>query len=282
MISAVNRPTALARGTARPRAGVAAVGLGARRVVRVQALPDPSRSDEAFGEGKTKDLTDVKPPASVKDIGPAVREAAPVMAPAFEAPLLLPTFSRRREIFAGRLAIVGFAAVAAWEILTPSHPGILNITSSLTGWSLATTKLVYSAFIGHGLLGLIWPGSPTYSRANINDYNKRPEGPPTAAVNPFTNPQRFFGTSSFWGYTKKNELFVGRMSMIGFFMGLVNEMQSGLGPIGQVSWWLGNNSPTDEFYSKAAMAILGFAALVTIIGYGSGRAGTVEGEEEIF
>jgi hypothetical protein len=38
--------------------------------------------------------------------------------------------------------------------------------------SLATTKLVYSAFIGHGLLGLIWPGSPTYSRANINDYNK--------------------------------------------------------------------------------------------------------------
>jgi hypothetical protein len=46
-----------------------------------------------------------------------------------------------------------------------------------------------------------------------------------------------------------------------------------------VSWWLGNNSPTDEFYSKAAMAILGFAALVTIIGYGSGRAGTVEGGE---
>jgi hypothetical protein len=38
------------------------------------------------------------------------------MAPAFEAPLLLPTFSRRREIFAGRLAIVGFAAVAAWEV----------------------------------------------------------------------------------------------------------------------------------------------------------------------
>jgi hypothetical protein len=106
-------------------------------------------------------------------------------------------------------------------------------------------------------------------------------------VNPFTNPQKFFGTSSFWGYTKKNEvrhqrciplslrlvprmckaaecrikhmqpgdpnlwccvgaispqlyphlcpqLFVGRMSMIGFFMGLINEMQSGLGPIGQV------------------------------------------------
>jgi hypothetical protein len=35
---------------------------------------------------------------------------------------------------------------------------------------------------------------------------RRPEGPPTAAVNPFTNPQRFFGTSSFWGYTKKNEV----------------------------------------------------------------------------
>lgn len=33
------------------------------------------------------------------------------------------------------------------------------------------------------------------------------------------------------------QLFVGRMSMIGFFMGLVNEMQSGLGPIGQVGVW---------------------------------------------
>jgi hypothetical protein len=55
-------------------------------------------------------------PTSLKDVGPAIREAAPVMAPAFEAPLLLPTFSRRREIFAGRLAIVGFASVAAWEV----------------------------------------------------------------------------------------------------------------------------------------------------------------------
>jgi hypothetical protein len=51
MISAVNRPTALARGAARPHAGVAAVGLGARRVVRVQALPDPSRVGVCFRWG---------------------------------------------------------------------------------------------------------------------------------------------------------------------------------------------------------------------------------------
>jgi hypothetical protein len=47
----------------------------------------------------------------------------------------------------------------------------------------------------------------------------------------------------------------------------------------QVSWWLGNPTPSDEFYSKAKVAILGFAALVTVIGYASGRAGTVEGGE---
>ncbi|KIZ02412.1 chloroplast photosystem II-associated protein [Monoraphidium neglectum] len=279
MISVANRSSALQSRAAGSRAVPA---FAARRAVRVQAVPDPARSDQAGGENATKDLSDVSAPTSLKDVGPAIREAAPVMAPAFEAPLLLPTFSRRREIFAGRLAIVGFASVAAWEIATPGHPGLLSITSSLTGWSLPLTKLVYSGLIAHGLLGLLWPGSPTYSSANKRDYARRPEGPPTAAVNPFTNPQKFFGTSSFWGYTKKNELFVGRMSMIGFFMGLINEMQSGLGPIGQVSWWLGNPTPSDEFYSKAKVAILGFAALVTVIGYATGRAGTVEGEEDIF
>jgi hypothetical protein len=33
---------------------------------------------------------------------------------AFEAPLFLPVFSRRREVWAGRLAMLGFA-VAAWK-----------------------------------------------------------------------------------------------------------------------------------------------------------------------
>jgi hypothetical protein len=42
-------------------------------------------------------------------------------APAFEAPPLVPTFSRRREIWAGRLAMIGIAAAAAWEVRAGGH-----------------------------------------------------------------------------------------------------------------------------------------------------------------
>lgn len=34
-------------------------------------------------------------------------------------PGLLPTFSRRREVFAGRAAMVGFAATCLWEVSLP-------------------------------------------------------------------------------------------------------------------------------------------------------------------
>lgn len=49
-------------------------------------------------------------------MGAAAREATPHNAPAFQAPKLLPTFSRRREVFAGRWAMLGFAAACAWEV----------------------------------------------------------------------------------------------------------------------------------------------------------------------
>lgn len=43
----------------------------------------------------------------------------------------------------------------------------------------------------------------------------RPDGPPTRAVSPFGHPFKFLGVSPYtWGFTKKNELLVGRLAML--------------------------------------------------------------------
>jgi hypothetical protein len=36
--------------------------------------------------------------------------------------------------------------------------------------------------------------------------------------------------------------------MLGFLAALINETSTGLGPIGQVAWWLGSVAPSDNWY----------------------------------
>ena len=48
----------------------------------------------------------------------------------------------------------------------------MGITSSLTGLSIPAVKLLYGGLITHGLLGLLWPGSPTFDPANTRDFMK--------------------------------------------------------------------------------------------------------------
>ena len=63
---------------------------------------------------------------------------------------------------------------------------------------------------------------------------RRPDGPPSMAVNPLTRPATFFGASPHFGFTKRNELLHGRLAMLGFLAAVVNEAATGLGPVGQV------------------------------------------------
>jgi hypothetical protein len=71
--------------------------------------------------------------------------------------------------------------------------------------------------------------------------HSRPDGPPSMAVNPISSPSAFFGCSPHFGFTKPNELLHGRLAMLGFVAALINETQTGLGPIGQVGggWGVG-------------------------------------------
>ena len=50
-----------------------------------------------------------------------------------------------------------------------------------------------------------------------------------------TTPRQFLGISDSFGFTKKNEVFVGRVAMLGFAAELLGELsQGGRGPLGQL------------------------------------------------
>ncbi len=38
--------------------------------------------------------------------------------------------------------------------------------------SVPTVQLVFGGYITHGLLGLLWPGAPTFDRGNVMDYSR--------------------------------------------------------------------------------------------------------------
>lgn len=57
------------------------------------------------------------------------------------------------------------------------------------------------------------PFGPTFDSDNQQDVKKRPRGP-TQKVSDPSKPQEYLGVSSGFGFTKKNELFVGRVAML--------------------------------------------------------------------
>jgi hypothetical protein len=50
---------------------------------------------------------------------------------------------------------------------------------------------------------------------------------------------QFFGIKGF-GFTKENELFVGRVAQLGFAAALVGEAVTGVGPLAQLGAWCCN------------------------------------------
>ncbi|KAK9841547.1 hypothetical protein WJX74_007623 [Apatococcus lobatus] len=186
-------------------------------------------------------------------------------------------FTRRREVFAGRLAMSGFVAALAGEFLTGRGAlGQLQLETRLP-----------QQYINYGVLGIVAfnfitalaPGSPTFSPDNQADVKKRPSGP-TNKPSKFdpTDPPAFFGTSRAFGFTKKNELFVGRVAMLGFASELLGEIQTGgKGPLGQIGVPL---DPKGQQYAGVALALWIGVFLVAAIGFN--KYGQQEGNEEIY
>lgn len=198
-----------------------------------------------------------------------------------KVPFFMPAFTRRREVFVGRIAQMGFLACCVLEILTPEHFGPVQQLRLTTGLANAQIVSLISSIVLYNILGAVGPWSPTYSPENLRDVAKRPEGPPNVMVSPL-NVKKFLGISG-WGFTKRNELFVGRLAMLGFWAAFNNELATGKGPLGQVATAL-NIVPNDDFFSTCAKGGLAFFALMIVLSFvgPSHLQGNLNAEDEIY
>jgi len=236
--------------------------------------------DRVGGNGRSEQLKNFIQTAGAH---PEYDQGEPKVPRAFSA------FTRRREIFTGRLAMVGFFAACFWEVVTPGHNSILDqITAffNLAGFESATNTFSAAALfglIGWNAISALAPWSETWTEENQRDIRKRQPGP-TQGAEDATHPKGFLGITGI-GFTKRNELFNGRAAMVGFFAAVVGQLlQGGVygpGPLAQVANWF-NIPVTDEYYTIFPGIALAFVTVITAYAYLSGRPGTLRGEKDIY
>lgn len=179
----------------------------------------------------------------------------------------LSTFSRRREVFAGRLAMSGFLAGTLGELFTGK--GFLGQLSLETSLPAVAVKAIVVGIVAFNVLTALNPLSPTFSESNQKDVKKRPQGPvQNPKINPVKNPTEFLGIDKGFGFTRKNELFVGRMAMIGFAAAIIGEqLTGGKGPLAQIGVGIGQPLNTD--LAGAGLFLWIGVFFVAAIGYGT-------------
>jgi photosystem II protein len=167
-------------------------------------------------------------------------------------------FTKENELFVGRLAMLGFAFSLIGELLTGR--GAL----SQLGYEVFDDKLnivqideLVVGLILFNLVCAILPASGTFV----------PDEEVEARVGPLQDPRiyptdvkRFFGVSEF-GFTKENELFVGRMAQLGFAASLIGETITGKGPLAQFDIETGISLQDTEFGLAVFILFFLFAAI---------------------
>jgi photosystem II protein len=174
---------------------------------------------------------------------------------------LQPAFTRRREAFVGRLAMVGFASALIGELTTGRGPlGQLQLELGLP--PLGADLLVFGT-IAYSLIGGLRPGSPTFSESNQRDVKKRGKGPTQdARINVVDQPKKFLGITRF-GFSKQNEVFVGRTAQLGFLAAVIGEkVTGGRGILSQVGLETGIPIGQQSIFLLAFIGFFLFAALI--------------------
>jgi len=196
-------------------------------------------------------------------------------------------FTRRREIIAGRLAMIGFPAALFWEYILPNHPNITEQIAGglqlagLTNATSATGATLLSFIVIQNIITSLAPWSATFSKENLMDVAKRPAGPPTGQPR---NALGWFGISEFGAFSKSNELFNGRLCMLGFLAAVVQQFRMGglygPGPIAQVADFLGTTP--DALYLATPVFFAAWPLFWTVLAYARGKFGSLEQEKEVF
>merc|ERR1712087_710556 len=133
-------------------------------------------------------------------------------------------FSKANELFVGRTAMIGFAAAVLGEVLTGK--------GALAQFDTEPLILAFTAFNIFAALA----GSAGLTTGKFvpdeEELKPRKKGALQDASVSLATPGKFFGISGF-GFSKENELFVGRMAQLGFAASLIGEAVTGKGPLAQ-------------------------------------------------
>lgn len=170
-------------------------------------------------------------------------------------------FTKANELFVGRMAMIGFAASLLGEALTGK--GILGQFDVETGLPLTETEPLLLAFIAFTLLGAI---GALGSRGRFVDDIVEP-GP---IVQPGKGVKGQLGLNEkgpTFGFTKANELFVGRIAQLGFALSIIGELITGKGALAQLN--IETGVPISDIEPLVLLNVLFF--FVAAINPGNGK-----------
>lgn len=139
-------------------------------------------------------------------------------------------FTKGNELFVGRLAMLGFAASILGEVLTGK--GALAQFDLETGLPLYDTEPLILGLVAFNLFAALG-GVLGLTTGTFVPEERITGGERFDATRSLARPGEFFGVSGF-GFTKENELFVGRVAQLGFAASLIGEAITGVGPLAQL------------------------------------------------
>jgi photosystem II protein len=141
-------------------------------------------------------------------------------------------FTKANELFVGRVAMLGFAASILGEALTGK--GTLAQFDFETGIPLTETEPLLLFFILFTLLGAI---GALGDRGRFVD-DAPVAGLDSAIIKPGKGVKGALGLNEkgpVFGFTKSNELFVGRLAQLGIAFSIIGEIVTGKGTLAQLN-----------------------------------------------
>ncbi|KAL6616446.1 hypothetical protein ACP70R_038716 [Stipagrostis hirtigluma subsp. patula] len=178
-------------------------------------------------------------------------------------------FTKENELFVGRVAMLGFAASLLGEAITGK--GILSQLNLETGIPIYEAEPLLLFFILFTLLGAI---GALGDRGRFVD---EATGLDKAVIPPGKGFRAALGLSEggpLFGFTKANELFVGRLAQLGVAFSIIGEIITGKGALAQLN--IETGVPISEIEPLVLFNVLFF--FVAAINPGTGKF--VIGEDE--
>lgn len=140
-------------------------------------------------------------------------------------------FTKSNELFVGRMAMLGFAAAVLGEVVTGQ--GALAQFNIETGVPITDIDGIVAGIVAFNIFAALLPAKGKLVLPEEEVVNTRKAGSLQDPSISMLQPKKFFGFSGF-GFTKENEIFVGRMAQLGFAFALIGESITGKGPLGQL------------------------------------------------